>query len=205
MSIKLITAPTVEPISLDEAKLYLRIDTSPPSEHPDDTLIRSLIAAARQKCEGFSNRAYITQTWDLRLDEFPEKDFIVISKPPLQSLEYLQYKDAAGVLQTVSFLDPSGTPVFETDDYIVDINSDPGRLALKDGSIWPTTYDGVDSVRVRFVAGYGLAEDVPELVKAAIYLALARSYDNRGDAAIDESAERAIQSILWVDRIIPMP
>jgi uncharacterized phiE125 gp8 family phage protein len=157
------------------------------------------------KCEGFSNRAYISQTWDLHLDEFPKGRFIPIPKPPLQSLEYMQYKDSAGTLQTVSFLDPSGTPILETDDYLVDISNEPGRLALKDGSAWPTTYNGVDSVQVRFVAGCGLAEDVPEMVKAAIYISLARMYDNRGDAAIDESVERAIQSILWVDRIIPMP
>ena len=50
----------------------------------EDTLISSLITAARQHCETFQNRAYITQTWELWLDAFPGEDHIDIPLPPLQ-------------------------------------------------------------------------------------------------------------------------
>jgi hypothetical protein len=79
MALKISIAPAKEPITLDEAKLHLRI-----TEEDEDTLIQSLIAAARQDCEKFQNRAYITQVWELWLDAWPGKDFIEIPLPPLQ-------------------------------------------------------------------------------------------------------------------------
>ena len=49
----------------------------------EDTLLTGFITAAREYCEGYQNRAYITQTWKLLLDEFPDS-VIQIPLPPLQ-------------------------------------------------------------------------------------------------------------------------
>ena len=75
------TAPTTEPVTISEAKAHLRVDENVAEE---DELIAAYIAAAREYCEGFQNRAYITQTWELWLDSFPDKDYIEIPLPPLQ-------------------------------------------------------------------------------------------------------------------------
>ena len=64
----LVTGPAEEPISLDEAKLYLRIGLEQATE---DDLLNVLIAAARSRAEERQGRAYLTQTWDLFLDAFP--------------------------------------------------------------------------------------------------------------------------------------
>ena len=79
MALKLSAAPALEPLSLKEVKLHLRVDSD-----EEDTLIQSLIAAARMDCEKFQNRAYITQTWELWMDSWPDKDFIELPLPPLQ-------------------------------------------------------------------------------------------------------------------------
>jgi len=50
----------------------------------EDDLITALIVAAREYAEGFQNRAYITQTWQLWLDDWPGRDYIEIPLPPLQ-------------------------------------------------------------------------------------------------------------------------
>jgi len=50
----------------------------------EDDLINALIATARQYAEDFQNRAYISQTWELWLDKFPDKNYIEIPLPPLQ-------------------------------------------------------------------------------------------------------------------------
>jgi hypothetical protein len=50
----------------------------------EDSLVSGLIQAAREDCEGFQNRAFITQTWELWRDEFPENNYIDIPLPPLQ-------------------------------------------------------------------------------------------------------------------------
>lgn len=43
-----------EPVSLDEAKLHLRVDDT-----TDDTLITTLIVAGRQDVENFTKRAWV--------------------------------------------------------------------------------------------------------------------------------------------------
>jgi len=73
------TAPTVEPITLDEAKLHLKIDGA-----DDNALITALITTARDLAERETHRAFITQTWHLYRDDSPER--FSIPKPPLQSL-----------------------------------------------------------------------------------------------------------------------
>jgi uncharacterized phiE125 gp8 family phage protein len=204
MALKLYTAPTDEPVTLNEAKLHLRIDTSPISAHPDDTMVTALIKAARHSCENFQNRSYITQTWTLYLDSFPDGDYIEIPKPPLQGVVELAYKDTAGTLQTVSFLDPSGSPQLAITDYMVDVAHEPGRLYLKYGKSWPSTYDEAQAVQVQFLCGYGDAADVPEEVKQAMLLTVAQLYENRGDIAVDANIDRAIEALLWPDRVVPV-
>ena len=50
----------------------------------EDDELNILIAAARLDCEEFQNRSYITQTWELWLDKFPDKDFIKLPRPPIR-------------------------------------------------------------------------------------------------------------------------
>lgn len=79
MALKQKVAPAVEPLSLNEVKLNMRVDVD-----DDDTLIHSKINGVRIYCELFQNRAYITQTWELWLNAWPDKNYIEIPLPPLQ-------------------------------------------------------------------------------------------------------------------------
>lgn len=206
ISVKLITAPAVEPVSLAEAKLHLRLDveeTSPVTTHPDDSLIAALIEAARDWAERFSNRAYITQTWRLSMAAFPTERYIELPRPPLQSLVSLSYWDGSAV-QVGSFLDPSGTSLLETDEYLVDTESHPGRLCLKPGLSWPTIESRANAVQIEYIAGYGAAAAVPERVKAAIKLRISEMYENRGDQPADPRYKSAAEMLLWMDRIVPI-
>ena len=64
MNLTLKTAPETEPVSLNEAKAFLRVDSD-----EDDNYITSLIKTAREWCEDYQHRAYITQTWELNFLE----------------------------------------------------------------------------------------------------------------------------------------
>jgi len=169
--LKLITAPTTEPITLVEARLHLRLEaTGSPATHPDDSLVTSLIKAARQHIDGkdgLLSRALITQTWELQLDEFPVSE-IRIPLPPLQSVSSVKYNDLAGIEQTVL-----------STDYVVDTVTPPGWVLLVTGKSWPETMETPNAVRVRFVAGYGDAAAVPEPIKAAMKLLIGHLYENR--------------------------
>ena len=61
MRLSLVTAPPVEPITTQDIKDHLRIDTDVDLEAEE---LKSYISAARRWCEIFQNRAFITQTWD---------------------------------------------------------------------------------------------------------------------------------------------
>jgi uncharacterized phiE125 gp8 family phage protein len=184
----MVAPPSVEPLSLAEAKVHLGL---PAEELPDDTYIEVLMAAARRHCETVTGRALMAQTWDLYLDAFPaDNGQIELAKPPLQSVAWLKYKSAGG---PIAMMDPS--------EYIVDSNSEPGRIALAYGKSWPATYGEIQAVQIRFVCGYEDASAVPEIAKQAIRLKLASLYVNRGDLALDETVDRAIEALLDGDRI----
>jgi uncharacterized phiE125 gp8 family phage protein len=138
-----VTSPTYEPISLACAKLWLRVDST-----TEDALIGSLLMAARSIVEQITRRALVAQTWDWRLSEFPgaERE-LRLPKAPLQSVTSITYLDGAGALQTWS-----------TDAYDVSAPAGPeaqmGRVQLAAGVNWPDTYDQLNAITVKFVAGY---------------------------------------------------
>lgn len=164
-ALRLITAPSDEPVSLDEAKLHLRVDDA-----AEDNYVNGLLIAARTWCENYQNRAYLTQAWRLTLDAFPRcgQSVIRVPRAPLRSVTNIQYVDTDGVTQT-----------WASSNYLVDTQSEPGRIALAYGASWPSTRCQVGAVTVNYSAGYGEAEDVPEQVKHAIKLVLGDWYNQR--------------------------
>lgn len=164
-ALKSINEPTVEPVTLEQAKAHLRVDVT-----DDDTYIQALITSARQVTEERTSRALITQTWDQIIDDFPRGDTIRLFKPNLQSVTDMFYTDAYGQEHTV---DPS--------IYIVDSNSVPGRVFLGFSKIWPVAIlQPAAAVRIRFIAGYGdTANDVPQALKNAMLYLISNWYENR--------------------------
>lgn len=191
MALQLVTAPTVEPVTVSDAKDHLRID-----DDKDDVLIESLITAAREWAEKYQNRAYLTQTWDLFFDDYPAEPFS-LPKPPLQSVTHIKYYDT----------DETETE-FSSDYYQVDTASFKGRIALDYGQEWPTTtLRSMNGFVVRFIAGYGDdASDVPEAVKTAIKMIVAELYENRevSDIRTHFEVPFAVKSLLGLERIWPL-
>lgn len=184
MALKIATEPAVEPISSTEAKLQCRVDVA-----TDDTLIASLITAARRAAEKILWRALCTQTWDLYLDAVPGEDELELPLPPLQSVTYVKYTPlSTGVAAT-----------FASASYSVDAVSEPGRIVLNDGYSWPSdTLVKVNGFNVRFICGYGVAAAVPQEIKQALLLLIAYWYDNRD--AIGE-VPAGIERLLWLNRM----
>lgn len=163
---KLITQPSSEPISLDEAKEHLRVTGS-----DEDRLINNLITAVRQEAESYLNRLLIEQTWDLYLDEFPEEDEeIVINKVPVTAITFIKYYDSDGALQT-----------WARTNYDLDHYNEPSRVYPAYGISYPTPRVIKNAVNIRFTVGYGDSGDVPDAIKSGMLLYLSYLYDNRGD------------------------
>lgn len=163
MNITRITAPATTPISLAEAKAHLRETTA-----DNDAIITALIDAVTSYYDAWSGvmgRALINQTWEVTLDAFPDGP-IRLPLGPVQSLTSITYNDTAGALQTVSAA-----------NYYLDTRSLDGWVVPKSDFDWPETLDAVNTVFVRYVAGFGAAStDVPAAVRQAMLIRLGTLY-----------------------------
>lgn len=170
MRLHLVTAPTVEPVTLEEARLHRRVDDS-----ADDALITELIAAGRQIFEGETGRQLITATWRLDLDAFPASDRlpVIVPKAPLLTVTSITYLDSSGNSQTWS-----------ASEYTVRTYDGPfarpGMVYPSPDEEYPDTYPVRNAVSVNFTAGYGAdASLVPESVKATIKEMVGDLYEER--------------------------
>jgi len=93
MQILLITSPILEPITLDEAKLHLRVELT---DHEEDDLIDDYIKTARLDVENDSRRQIMTATWDYYLKKWPSSDRIKLPFGKLQTVSYIKWKDDDG-------------------------------------------------------------------------------------------------------------
>lgn len=180
MSLQLITAPVELPLTLEQARVHLKVSAT-----AEDGLILSWLNAATDQAEVYLRRALITQTWELALDKFAGRE-IELPKPPLQSVTSVKYIDRDGVEQT-----------FASSNYYVDERSTPGRIVLDDAAFWPDTDVRPNAVKVRYVAGYGFAAAVPFTMKAAILL-FVQYHEGR---LVDEDLKRGAESLLFTDRV----
>jgi uncharacterized phiE125 gp8 family phage protein len=174
--LKLKTAPALEPVTLEEAKNHLKVDSN-----DDNLLITALITTARQLAEKETRRAFITQTWEMILDSAESE--IEIPKPPLQSVISIKVIDDTGNESEVS-----------STYYDVDTSENsPGRIKLKSGCCWPT-HRGFASFIIEFKAGYGdTADKVPDMLRQAVLQGIGHLYDNRGSEDLPPGAK----ALLW--------
>lgn len=191
---ELVTAPTVEPLFLEDGKDHLHEDGEP---IPQDTEIESRIQAARELVENETGRALITQTWKLYLDRFPcpqwlgkqwDPGWIHLPRPPIQEVLEIEYVAADG---TPTVLNPS--------QYVVQLAGSRRHIRPAYGVSWPVTRDEPDAVRIEFDCGYGDSGDaVPESLRNAIRLIVGDLYENREgqivgtDVADNPTLERLI-------------
>jgi hypothetical protein len=177
--------PATEPISVQDAKNFLKVDTS-----DDDALIATFITAARMRVESAAYHKLITQTLQLTLDWFPwgpafgyyggygmrsaRDPYPVIElEPPAQSITSVTYLDPSGAVQTLS---PSL--------YRLDANSRPSRLTPALNQIWPATAQEMAAVTVTYVCGFGTAAQVPSNLIQAMRVLIDSYYENRAQVMV---------------------
>lgn len=159
---ELITAPSVEPVTLEEAKAHLRVSNS-----YEDDLISALIVSAREFVEGYTGRALITQTRKVYMDRF--YPVISLPYPKLQTVSSIKYIDENGTEQTV---DSSIYREFSS-DYT-------SQIILKDSEDYPDTESEPKVVNIEYICGYGDAADsVPQGIKQAMLLQIGGWFRHR--------------------------
>lgn len=199
LRLSLTTGPAVEPLSLADAKEQLEFDGS-----DRDDFITALIVSARERCEKYTGRALITQTWTMYMDRWPNADgysrtpwwqgvrdgavseliggrqALTIPKAPLQSITSIKAYDDSDTATTLA-----------SSAYYVDTATQPGRVVLRDSAATPTPTRVANGLEVVFVAGYGdAASDVPSALVQGMKMLVAHWFENREQVVIGASVSQ---------------
>lgn len=216
VSYRVVTEPTVEPVTLAQALDYLRVDSG-----DDDTQITRLISAARKYCEHVTGRAFATQSilaqfiidrpgggvlsgpiddeqenfyhYEQQLGANPfgiSQFFFELPMAPLQSVQ------AVGTQFTVFVIDGQGNPLFTnvpqigpdgiTTNWSIDTTREPGRIYFQAPLI-------VYRWQFQYTAGYTATYPLPYDLLQLLMEVIAFWYDHReGDPLPDGIKNRLI-------------
>jgi uncharacterized phiE125 gp8 family phage protein len=179
--LKLVTPPEIEPVTLAEALAHCHVD-----EGVEDTWFTAIIRAARENCENFQWRAYISQGFELSIDGLPQMP-IELPRAPLISVDSIKVYDNKNVETTMAL-----------SDFFVD-DSEPARIVFAYGKAWPSiTPREIGTVKIAFTAGYAQGR-VPTTVKQAMLLFIGHAYENRSGEVAE--LPRAYYDLLRPDRM----
>jgi uncharacterized phiE125 gp8 family phage protein len=182
MSLVLTTPPTIEPVSLDEIKLFARLAATT----VEDALLNAYISVARNQAENYTHRQINKAVWQYSLDDFPAWE-IRLPRVPLLSTAV-----------TISFTNSShGSTSVDTTFMTVDTANTIPRVYPSHNSSNENAWDDLDpadipnNIKVSFTAGYSSVVStattvVPEPIKQYIKLRVATMYKYRESITTDQ-------------------
>jgi len=162
-----ITPPSQEPVSLEDAKAFMRFEGT-----DEDDLITGLIATARDYLETVTGVSLVTQNWRLYRDGWPQSGLIALAHGPVRSVDTVRVFSRDG---TASEVDLSAARL--------DGEARPARFYLREIISRATGFNGIE---VDFTAGYGDASDVPAAARQAILRHVTHMFVFRGAIGPDQ-------------------
>ena len=161
-----VTGPASEPVTVAEARDHLELLAS--DSHHDAKLTRT-IQVARERVENDTSCILISQTFKLRLHNFPsESKPIHLGIRPVSAVTGFTYYDDSNVQQTLA------ASVYGLD----------GReqlVYLKYDKEWPSYTAQHNGIEIDLTVGYGTASNVPAIFKQLILLQVGMYFEDRGD------------------------
>jgi uncharacterized phiE125 gp8 family phage protein len=171
-SLRKITEPTSEPLTVAEAKQHLRVEHS-----DDDSIIENLITSAREYVETYLDCTLMLTQYKMMLDMFPAH--IELPKSPLSTVSgydsvILTYTTDTEIKITLS-----------STEYRVDAHAVPAVLRTNYGDSWPAHLADYNSIEVTFWAGYGsTSASVPQRIRNAMLMLITHLYENRSSVQL---------------------
>lgn len=161
----LLAPPAIEPMTLQEAKLYLRIDQA-----DEDELVRGLLVAARLLVEAASGRQWIDQTWRLILDAWPSSGMFRLPVAPARQVTGVRVFSREGAATQLA----AAVVALET-------GADPPALWVTQAVPQPGRFRS--GLEIDVLCGFGPTQAaLPEGLRQAILCLTARWYEQRGDS-----------------------
>lgn len=199
-----VVQPTAEPLTLDEVKLHLRIDTD-----DEDDWLEPQITAARQAAENFCNRYIAEQGVEARFDGWPCYWWAVAGFY-VHSPMTLPGSDPARDVE-IKYIDPDGVEQTLDDAvYSVDMFRAPSMVRIAYNQSWPAARNEPGAVRVTYTAGYTLPGDSPQVyplpaaIRSAMLLMIGNWYENREAVVVGATVAElplGVQSLLYPYRM----
>jgi hypothetical protein len=187
ISAKIKTPPTVEPVAYQDLKTFARIDNN-----DENDFLTSLVVTAREFAEKYTNRAFITQTWEMAFDYWSNsgeamcreyccygrdchilnhflsctENRIELDRPPLQSVTQIRTLDNDG-----------NVTVINASEYLLDLRAEPGVVSA---ITTPIGTRDLKAIEIEYIAGYGdTGASVPQGIKTAILAWATEIYRSR--------------------------
>ena len=166
-SLSILTDPTVEPVTLAEAKAHCRVDST-----ADDSLISSYIKAAREWVSAYMDETLVHTRYVMKLDSFPTE--IELPRPPMAT-------SGTATAVTITYtLENQTTATLATNQYRVDRESVPGVIRTLYNGSWPSHLLDYGAVTVTWWGGFsGDGSKVEQRVKSAILWLVGMWYERR--------------------------
>lgn len=166
LRIQVTQAAAGDPVSLSEAALHCRIDST--TDHP---ALQAMIRAATKAAEQYLGRPILTRTYRQYFDFWPCGNALELRRSPLVSVTHVKTYDDADTATT-----------FASSNYFVDSVSQPGRIVLRSSASWPMALRVANSIEVEYRAGYGTdPASVPADIRQAVLMLTANLYEHRGE------------------------
>lgn len=168
MTSYLLAGPATEPVTLAEAKAFLRVDGT-----DEDSFIQTLIAAARLHTESVTGRAMISQSWRVVLDAWPEDRRVDLPLAPLRSLTEIRAYDEDGIATTLTLA-----------EFLPETGPAPAAICVPARVSGMSALRAANGIEIDYVAGYGdSATSVPQDLKHAVLTLVGYWFEHR-DAVI---------------------
>ena len=159
----ILAGPAVEPITLADARAYLRLDGN-----DEDDLVAVLIVAARVTVEKQARLRLIEQTWRYALPAWPEDRRVRLPCWPIIAVDAVRVSGGDGQLATVSSTLYSREEGGDVTDLLVDRVPDPAGLPPR--------------IEIDIRCGFGAnAASVPPPLVLAVRRLVASWFEHRGD------------------------
>ena len=168
------SAPAVEPLTLADVKMHLRVDSN-----DEDPLLQSLIMTARLHIEVALGLALVAQTWSCFFDRWPPAqntaaEALVLPLSPVKSVDAIRVYADDG---TYAALPVAG--------FAIDLAGSRTRVVRRFDTQVPAPGRRLNGIEIAITAGFGATPaDVPAPIRQALLLLVAHWYEHRDPGEI---------------------
>lgn len=162
---KLKTAPTFEPVTLEELKRNLRIGTQDEADETQDALLQEILDMVIDQVQDDTGRQLARATYLAYMDDFPASGNMELTKGPVDAISSVKYYNNSNVLTTMN-----------AGDYTLDNVELTARLRFLE--TYTVYSERLNGVVIEFTCGWATAAEIPKQLKDAVVLLASERFLN---------------------------